>query len=84
MGILALPNELLLIILDLSRPYNFEKLVLSCKQICAAATPLIRCHNFWRKYYNFEFGSKTVRSIPELLAKLQRIPKLLRTSSIWT
>ncbi|OAQ62803.1 F-box domain-containing protein [Pochonia chlamydosporia 170] len=75
MGILTLPPELLEIILNLSRPYNFENLALTCKQIYHAALHMIAHHNNLRKKYRrFKFGSETAESIPELLGEIAADP----------
>lgn len=75
MGILALPQEILLDIFEASRPNNFENLALTCKQLYHAATPLLAQHNsFQKKYRNFKFGSATVETVPELLSKIAADP----------
>lgn len=53
MGLLDLPNELLLQILDTSRPNEFEHFVLSCKHLHHLARDLIVEHNRLKK----DFGS---------------------------
>lgn len=87
MALLKLPNELLSTILDLSRPYALEDLVLTCKHIYSIARPLLARHNeLRRKYRHFSFSEngdylpwsggtdKPTRFVPQLLLDIAQDP----------
>lgn len=76
MGILKLPTEILLEILDLLRPYGFEGLGFSCKQLYDVIfMKLMPRHlEFRKKYHTFKFGLETVQTVPELLKEIADNP----------
>lgn len=87
MALLELPNELLRTIFDLTRPYGFENLVLTCKHMYNKARPVITRHNeLRRKYRNFRFNrrdedptsDKSIDAltwfVPQLLLNIARDP----------
>lgn len=51
-GILILPNELLYEIVQLSRPFAFEALILSCKRFHAVGQRLLQDHNLCKIWYS--------------------------------
>lgn len=79
MSLPALPQELLLTIFELSLPYTFEDLALTCKSLYHAAAPLLEKHNRARKRYrNWKFGPSTVGSVVELLCEIAVNPVVAR------
>ncbi|GAB0146156.1 hypothetical protein EsHS_00006566 [Epichloe bromicola] len=79
MSLPALPQELLLTIFELSLPYTFEDLALTCKSLYHAAVPLLEKHNRARKRYrNWKFGPSTVESVVELLCEIAVNPVVAR------
>lgn len=84
MALLKLPNELLGTILDLSRPYTFEDLALTCKHIYSIARPFLVRHNeLRRKYRHLSFPQpgyyptgidKPTWFVPQLLLDIARDP----------
>lgn len=57
MSLADLPQELLLQTLELTQPYGFESLMLTCKPVYEAGTPLLERHNaLRRKYRQLKFG----------------------------
>jgi hypothetical protein len=49
-GILQLPNDLLFNLLQLSRPSEFEALMLTCKQVYAVGASLVKEHNVCKNW----------------------------------
>jgi hypothetical protein len=88
LSLTACPDEVLMEILELSRPYAFESLVLTCTRLHAAATPLLRHHNALRqKYRSFSFTDsyysnpidmEATETIPELLLDIANDPIIAR------
>lgn len=80
MAILDLPDELLGAILDLSRPYAFESLALTCKRLHSAAGDLLPYHNKLRwQYRSFSFTEDPsdvtgIHYMPQLLLEIAKEP----------
>ncbi|KAK8078986.1 Cys/Met metabolism- pyridoxal phosphate-dependent enzyme [Apiospora phragmitis] len=80
----ALPNELLLHILEVALPYDFESLVLTSKHMYAISRPLLARHKeLRRKYRRFRFGEpsadlQVTTTMLELLLNIAVDPVIAR------
>jgi hypothetical protein len=85
-SILQLPPELLYEILQLSRPDDYEVLMLTCKAIYEIGTPLIEEHNFCKSWHLLQ---SVIYNTPEfrfrgVFTLLLRLLELPPTSQWWT
>lgn len=83
---ITLANELQLIILQHTLPYDFESLALTCKHLYAVSAPLLPKHNsLRRRYRHFRFGdvhhatrADGQTEVPRDAESIRTVPELLQ------
>lgn len=79
MSLQKLPNELLLVIMDIIDPYDWESFVLVCKQFLDLGRPRMLAHNLLRsryRHFRFDqhwFGISSTRQLLDSIAGNPRI-----------